>query len=294
MATVIDTTIAKKSTTQFLWLDLTRKCQLACGHCFNSSGPDGTHGTMTREDWFTVLDQGAGCGVRRVQLIGGEPTMHPDGPAIVERALSLGLGVEVYSNLVHVSDKWWELLGREGVSVATSYYSDRAVEHNAMTGRSSHTRTLTNIKNALRLGISLRVGIVAASEVQRVEAARRELEALGVKRVGLDHVRPFGRGAHGRVPEPSGLCGRCGIGKASVGPDGNVSPCVFSAGTMGVGDVRRSPLAAILSGPVMAEARASIRGAVAKGGDEDDDECDPVGDGECSPGYPSSSCSPRN
>ncbi|GDY45215.1 hypothetical protein SANT12839_060970 [Streptomyces antimycoticus] len=60
MATVIDTTIAKKSTTQFLWLDLTRKCQLACGHCFNSSGPDGTHGTMTREDWFTVLDQGPG------------------------------------------------------------------------------------------------------------------------------------------------------------------------------------------------------------------------------------------
>ncbi|MER8160422.1 radical SAM protein [Streptomyces sp. NPDC094472] len=150
--------------THFLWLDLTRKCQLACGHCFNSSGPDGTHGAMTREDWFTVLDQGAGCGVRRVQLIGGEPTMHPDGPAIVERALSLGLGIEVYSNLVHVSDKWWELLGRKGVSVATSYYSDRAVEHNAMTGRPSHTRTLANIKKALRLGISVRVGIVAASE----------------------------------------------------------------------------------------------------------------------------------
>jgi MoaA/NifB/PqqE/SkfB family radical SAM enzyme len=86
--------------------------------------------------------------VRRVQLIGGEPTLHPDSLVLADRALSLGLRVEVYSNLVHVTDSWWALLLREGASLATSYCSDQADEHNAVTGRPSHARTLANIKKA--------------------------------------------------------------------------------------------------------------------------------------------------
>jgi MoaA/NifB/PqqE/SkfB family radical SAM enzyme len=57
------TTIAEPTTPQFLWLDLTRKCQLSCVHCYNASGPDGTHGTMTREDWVNVLGKAADSGV---------------------------------------------------------------------------------------------------------------------------------------------------------------------------------------------------------------------------------------
>ncbi|WP_431358598.1 hypothetical protein [Streptomyces albus] len=57
----------------------------------------------------------------------------------------------------------------------------------------------------------------------------------------------------------------------------------------------------------MSEAQGRIRSVVAArggGGDDDGDssggsggsngDCYPVGDGECSPGFPSSSCSPRN
>ncbi len=42
-----------------LWLDLTRRCQPGCAHCFNASGPAGDHGTMARGDWVRVLDQAA-------------------------------------------------------------------------------------------------------------------------------------------------------------------------------------------------------------------------------------------
>ncbi|MCP9210924.1 radical SAM protein [Streptomyces sp. NEAU-Y11] len=275
--------------TELLWLDLTRKCQLRCGPCFNSSGPEGTHGTMTRQDWISVIDQAAEAGVRRVTLIGGEPTLHPDGVFLVERALKLGLSVELYSNLVHLSPDWWRILRRTGVSLATSYYSDRAKEHNAVTGRPSHARTLANIRKAVRLGIPVRAGIVATTDTQRVDEARRELEALGVKRISVDHVRPFGRGSEGAAPDVSGLCGRCGSGRASIGPDGGVSPCVFSAGWMGVGNVQDMPLAAILGGDAMTEANVAIRAAAGS------DPCDPddVPD-ECSPGFPGSECTPRN
>jgi MoaA/NifB/PqqE/SkfB family radical SAM enzyme len=59
-------------------MDLTRQYQLNCTHCYNGSGPGGGHGTMSREDWSKVLHQAATGGVRNVQFIGGEPTMHPD------------------------------------------------------------------------------------------------------------------------------------------------------------------------------------------------------------------------
>ena len=48
---------------RFMWLEITGKCQLACGHCYAESGPDGTHGQMTTADWRRVIDQ-AGPGDR--------------------------------------------------------------------------------------------------------------------------------------------------------------------------------------------------------------------------------------
>jgi MoaA/NifB/PqqE/SkfB family radical SAM enzyme len=314
----------EQATPEFLWLDLTRKCQLKCVHCYNTSGPDGTHGTMTREHWISVLDQAADCGVRRVQLIGGEPALYPHAAELLTHALSLGLHVECFSNLVHVPDEWWDLFMREGVSLATSYYSDRAGEHDAITGRRSHARTRANIEKAARLGIPLRVGIIGDNE-QRIDAARRDLESLGVTRIGADYVRAFGRGAQGQVAnDPANLCGGCGTGRASIGPNGEVSPCVFS-GWMGVGNVQDAPLAAVLSGGAMAEANRTIRQAVRRAGHGPErmsgaghgdpqcypdqapcfpaqSPCTPDGhvppacspdDGECSPGYESTFCNPR-
>ncbi|MFP3968130.1 radical SAM protein [Actinomadura fulvescens] len=269
-----------------LWLDLTRQCPLGCVHCYNASGTEGTHGTMTREDWVRVVDQAAGVGTRKIQLIGGEPTMLPDAAELVAYALDLGLDVEVFSNLVHVSDGWWNLFQRDRVSGATSYYSDDADEHNAITGRPSHARTRANIEKALGLGVSMRVGIVAVSDTQRVSQARRELEALGVTKIRVDRARQFGRAAQGQPPDMAELCGQCGTGKASISPTGDVSPCVMSA-WMSVGNVHTTSLADIVGGTAMAQANASIRCVAGSG-----DGCDPDNE-ECSPGSPGSSCDPR-
>ncbi|MFD3684454.1 radical SAM/SPASM domain-containing protein [Nocardiopsis sp. NPDC058631] len=276
-----------------IWLDLTRQCQLECAHCYNNSGPTGGHGTMTRTDWMRTIDQAADTGVRHLQLIGGEPTLHPDALAIAAHALNSGMSAEVYSNLVHVTDTWWELLQRPGMSLATSYYSADPARHNAMTGRAaSHRHTRRNLVKALALGIPTRASIIT-THGDGVEETRAELEALGVTRIGIDHVRPYGRAAQGREPDCSGLCGACGDNRASVSPDGTVSPCVFTT-WMSTGSVHAEGLADILTGPDMAQARSEIL-AGKKDNDEDDDghvtiECAP--DNECRPG-PLSWCPPR-
>lgn len=263
-----------------LWLELTGKCQLACVHCYADSGPDQGHGRMTGADWMRVVDQAAALDVTMVQLIGGEPTMHPQFPAILRHAIGAGIGVEVYSNLVHITDEVWELLRAPNASLAFSYYSAEPQHHNAVTMRNSHAVTRRNVAKAVGFGIPIRAGVIDAGTGQ-AEGAEADLRALGVTRVGVDRVRAFGRG--GGSNDPGELCGRCGRGVAAIGPDGDVWPCVFSR-WMPVGNVLTEPLAAILAGPVMVDRVASIPASRGRA-------CDP--DQECKPGYPGSECNPR-
>lgn len=223
-----------------LWLEITGQCQLSCSHCYAGSGPDGSHGSMTTADWERVLGEAAALGARMVQFIGGEPTLHPDLPRLIRRALSLGLQVEVFSNLVHVSDDAWEAFSLPGVRLATSWYSDDREQHRQVTGRDTWRQTKANAQQALQRGIPLRAGVIdGIIGGQRAAAGQQQLLQAGVPDVGVDVIRDFGRGTK---PDPSQACGHCGHGRAAVLPDGSVTPCPLTR-WMTAGNVRQEPLA---------------------------------------------------
>ncbi len=145
---------------------------------------------MAVGDWQRVIDKGADLGVELVQFIGGEPTLHPGLPALIDHALDAGVQVEVFSNLVHVPPRLWDVFDRPGVRLACSYYSDDRAEHARVTGRrGSHARTTANIAEELRRSIPLRVGVIDVLDGQRVDAAVAELTALGVRDIGTDRWR---------------------------------------------------------------------------------------------------------
>jgi MoaA/NifB/PqqE/SkfB family radical SAM enzyme len=277
----------------FLWLEITGRCGLSCSHCYARSGPSGSHGAMTADDWRSVITQAAGLGVSMVQFIGGEPTLHPDFGALLAHAVDAGLAAEVYSNLTHVREPWWELFACPGMSLATSYYSDDPAEHDAITGRpGSHARTLASIGQAVARGIPVRAGIIEVADGQRTSQARAELEALGVRRIRTDRVRRLGRAASAG-PDVSQLCGNCGRGIAAVLPSGDVCPCVM-ARWLTAGNVRDMPLAQILAGPALATATAVIpaRPRRAVSSDPCAPDCAPASDSDICPPPAGSACSP--
>ncbi len=240
-----------------IWLELTGRCQLSCAHCYAASGPSGTHGTMTDDDWRRVIDEAAGMGVRLVQFIGGEPTLHVGLPALVRHAVGRGLAVEVYTNLVRVPDELWAMFELEGVSLATSYYSAMPDVHNRITQRRSHARTRAGIAEAVKRGIPLRVGVVEMMLGQGVEEACADVRALGVTDVRVDRLREVGRGVRAGGPGMDQLCGQCASGRLAVSPDGDVWPCVFSRWLV-VGNVRRSSLLEINDGAGTAAVRGDL------------------------------------
>jgi MoaA/NifB/PqqE/SkfB family radical SAM enzyme len=212
----------------FLELETTGKCQLQCTHCYNSSGPDGGTGTMTPDDWRNVIDQAAALGVASVQFIGGEPTMDPNMPELARYALAAGLKVYVYSNLVHVTSNMWELFTTPGTALSTSYYAANPVMHGRITGsKASYARTRSNIIEAVRRDIPVRVAVVKILPDQDTGAAEAELRGLGVTDIRVRREQAVGRAALDSAPHDlSELCGRCGDDRAAIMPDGSLVPCV--------------------------------------------------------------------
>ena len=235
-----------------LALEITGKCQLRCVHCYADSSPVGVHGEMAREDWIRVIKEASKYGVHRIQFIGGEPTLHPELPYLIDYALDCGLPVEVFTNLVHVTGDLWKTFSRRGVSLATSYYSDAADQHASITNRMTYTQTRANIVEALSRSIPVRVGIIGVQDGQRTEQARRELEALGVCEIKVDRMRLLGRGGSAKEADIAELCGHCTQGMMAISSSGDVWPCVF-ARWMPVGNVRRSTFLEIVTGPRVAE-----------------------------------------
>ncbi|WP_416970361.1 radical SAM protein [Streptomyces sp. 4F14] len=269
---------------RFLELEITGKCQLTCTHCLSESAPQATHGTMTPEDWRTVITDAAALGIGSIQLIGGEPTVHPNWREFTELGLSLGLHVEIYSNLFHVAPDWWELYERDGVTLATSYYSDDPAEHDKVTGRQgSYARTRSNIREAVTRGIALRAGIVDILPGQRVTEARAELESIGVTTVKTDRVRAVGRAAlPGTAPALDELCGGCTWGRAAVLPNGDLSGCVLARG-FPAGNVRETRLADLLGGKAWVELASRIPSPRAACTPNDSNDCDPASTPSCDP-----------
>lgn len=261
-------------------LELTKRCNLTCPlSCYAQASPTAAPGSMRLADWISTLDQARNLGARKVQLIGGEPTLYPSWTTLLEYALAIGMRVEVFSNLTHVQAAWWPILAQPGVNLATSYYSDDPAEHDELVGQlGSYARTRANIVYAVDLGIPVSASIVVITDGQRSAEAEQEVRSLGVSRVRVDHVRKVGNGARGGLPTAEELCGRCGDQRAAIGPDGDVGPCVIGSQWLSAGNVQDELLADILAGAAWTSLMRQVpaRSAAPCNPDSDGNDCGPA------------------
>jgi hypothetical protein len=248
-----------------IWLEITAKCNLECSHCYADSAPQGElYGSMSFVDWVKVIDEAAELDCRRIQFIGGEPTIHPRLDDLVDHANHRGFEfIEVFTNATRLDRELLACFHRNSVHVATSFYADDPAVHEEVTRvRGSWCRTVAGIRALLSAGLPLRVGVIETERnAGHGQRAIDFVRSLGVEDVGMDHERGVGRG--GRL-QPSGgeerydqLCGQCWNGKLCVTPSGECFPCVFSRATH-LGDARCG-LGTILASSKLLSFRTKVR-----------------------------------
>lgn len=244
------------------------------------------HGKLKIDDWKSTIGSLRSMGTRFVQFIGGEPTLHPGFCELLTFAAEAGLHIEVYSNLIGITPRMWDLFSRHHIRIATSFYTNSSEIHDTITATpGSYQKTLTNIKKVLDLGLPLRVGMVRMREDQNIDGAKRLLSSLGVKRIGVDRARGVGRGT--RITQEdavSALCGKCVQRRCVVTATGEVYPCIMSR-AFPLGNVLEQNIAAIVSSAQMQQTVAMLSTAFTTRHQRradcgpDDQDCDP----ECDP-----------
>lgn len=141
----------------FAWIELTNKCNLKCIHCYNEQGTI-PKTTLTLQDLKHVIDELKKNGVKKVQLIGGEPFVLSK-KILFEMIDYVALHMEDFevftngtlineSDLIYLKDKY------PNINIATSLHSYIEEEHEKVTNiKGSFQKTLSTLKSLSRLGI---------------------------------------------------------------------------------------------------------------------------------------------
>lgn len=95
-------------------------CNLACAHCYTSSGPQ-VRGELPPARLEAFLAEAAAMGYRDMAVSGGEPLLYSGLPGLLQAARALGMGTSLTTNaLVLPEDRWAAsvpLLDRVAVSI---------------------------------------------------------------------------------------------------------------------------------------------------------------------------------
>lgn len=121
-------------------LELTRRCNNRCGHCYNAwrapelRYPMDRHGEMTTaEVKWTILKLMEDLPLKTVVLSGGEPTLRPDLPEIVRFLRSQGLAAQIITNGTNLTESLVDATV-SGSCYQVSLLSWRREEHDRLTG----------------------------------------------------------------------------------------------------------------------------------------------------------------
>lgn len=215
----------------FLWLELTNRCNMQCAHCSVSSTPwSGDTDTLTDADYRQMLDDARALGCKTVQFIGGEPTLNRDLATLIGYAHEKGFTtIQLYSNLFVVPPAVIDAIVRYHVEVKTSVYGPSGLVHDRVTKHlGSWSGTMKNIRQLQQRGVRVQAAIIEMAENEgHVPATIAMLEQMGVVVSGYEKARLVGRADDG-TGDMHELCGECAGKTAFVGADGRISPCTMS------------------------------------------------------------------
>ncbi len=161
-------------------IELTTKCNLDCDFCFNKTTYNDDY-SLDEEKVFSILEQTAKLGVKRIRFTGGEPLLDEKLSEYAEYAKKLDLEVWLNTNGFAV-DRYTNDLLRLFDSVLIPFHG---VRESRITGKPKSTQrkieTIKKIKKAKR-NIFLRIGtVILDKNLNEIEKIYNIVKLLKIK-----------------------------------------------------------------------------------------------------------------
>jgi MoaA/NifB/PqqE/SkfB family radical SAM enzyme len=258
------------------FVNVTRRCNLHCVHCYNDSG-HASSPELPIDDLTRLIGEFERRGVFMITVSGGEPLVHKDFDRLLDALGESALHATVVTNGVGLTEERARSLEAVGAikGVTVSFDGGNPGSHDRVRGGGSFDRAMNGLLHLRRhftRSLSARVTLMRTNVASMPELVER-LAAAGITRLKMNRFNPYGRGeAHpelkqsadeyiatarelgelarhagirAEVPsekyliDAAGVLGLCRAGSESceVDADGNVYPCSFSSGRFRAGNI---------------------------------------------------------
>lgn len=183
-----------------LAINLTRRCNLACAHCYLDADTlrGGSAGELGTTEVGRVLEEVASRGDgTMVVLTGGEPLVRPDLEDIVSRGAGLGLAMVVGTNAALLTERRARALQQAGVlGLGISVDSLDPAYHDRFRGSPGcWGKTLRGIDACRRIGLDFQVHFsVAEGNAHELPAMVDFARAVGARALNVFFLVCTGRG----------------------------------------------------------------------------------------------------
>lgn len=180
---------------------VTYRCNLKCPYCFARDLRAEHEQDMSMTDFERLLDWMKGAGVTAVGFIGGEPTLHPSLPIMLQKTREIGIAVTLFSNGLFPSDL---------VPNITPYVDNFVINYNdprIYASQFQEDQLHQNLKQLFRKGCRLTFSKNFFEEHTNYDYLIEGAKQYGVRNIRYDISRPSRKGVnvHYAAGDTSGL-----------------------------------------------------------------------------------------
>lgn len=240
----------------FVWLELTEACNLRCVHCYDGDEHmDNSSEKLTFEQWKDILSQLKKLDCKKVEFIGGEPTVYPHFFDLLKYAVSIDLTTEIYSNLLLFNDELVDYIKEHNITVHFSIYGSKAEIHDSVTGKTGSFEKTTYwasklVENGTKVIPAITIMRKNQYDYENIISLLKSLH-IDLRLIAVDTPRATDkRTVENLIPnsdaknislrtkpnfsttkpyfDRANYTNTCLFGKFSVQSNGNVSPCEFA------------------------------------------------------------------
>jgi len=182
-----------------LYVYVTEGCNCACRHCWIISSEQGRkRGQVISPDLLNAaIEEAKPLGLSSIKWTGGEPTFHPDFPALLAIQKKHGLSGIMESNGMKITPALARTLKESGVTfVSVSLDGAGPATHDAIRGvKGAYRRAMKGICNLTEAGLSTQIILtLMRANVDELQGLLDLAASLGADSVKLNIVQPTLRG----------------------------------------------------------------------------------------------------
>ena len=166
-------------------------CNQKCLHCYAANQPLGAVKELDTDQWLAVIQKCRAAGIPQLTFTGGEPTLRPDLPELVEAAQWFVTRLNTNGRML-TSALCRELADASLDSVQVTLYSADEAIHNTLVGAPGYADTISGIRNAVEAGLNVSINTPLCSLNQDYTATLALANSLGVRYATCSGLIPTG------------------------------------------------------------------------------------------------------